>query len=72
MAEAISVAKEQNDTHGLVMALFLAATLGHFERRTAEVERLATELMELATRQHFAFWLANRNHVPRLGTERFG
>jgi len=25
---------------------------------TAEVERLATELMELATRQHFAFWLA--------------
>src|SRR6516162_10035789 len=25
---------------------------------TAEVERLATELMELATRQHFAYWLA--------------
>jgi len=58
MAEAISVAKEQNDTHGLVMALYFAAMLGHFERRTAEVERLATELMEVATRQHFAYWLA--------------
>ena len=58
MAEAISVAKEQNDTHGLVMALFFAGALGHIERRSAEVERLATELMELATRQHFAFWLA--------------
>jgi len=58
MAEAISVAKEQNDTHGLVLALFFVAMLDHFERKTAEVERLATELMELATRQHFAFWLA--------------
>src|SRR5262249_32877742 len=58
MAEAISVAKEQNDTHALVMALFFVAMLDHFERRSAEVERLAAELMELATRQHFAFWLA--------------
>jgi predicted ATPase len=58
MGEAISVAKKQNDTHGLVMALFFVAMLDHFGRRTAEVERLATELMELATRQHFAFWLA--------------
>jgi hypothetical protein len=58
MDEAISVAKEQNDMHGLVMALFFVTMLDHFERRTAEVERLATELMEVATRQHFAFWLA--------------
>src|SRR6516225_10709706 len=40
------------------MALVFVAMLDHFERRTAEVERLATELIELATRQHFAFWLA--------------
>ncbi|HET8965954.1 MAG TPA: NACHT domain-containing protein, partial [Candidatus Acidoferrum sp.] len=58
IAEAMSVAKEQNDTHGLVLALFFAAALGRLERKTAEVEHLATELIELATRQHFAFWLA--------------
>jgi adenylate cyclase len=58
MAEAISVAKEQNDTHGLVMALFFVAMLDRFERRTAEVERLASDVIELSTRHHFAHWLA--------------
>ena len=32
--------------------------LGHFERNPAEVERLASDLIELSTRQNFAFWLA--------------
>jgi adenylate cyclase len=40
------------------MALYFAAALGYFERRPAEVERLVTELVERATRQHFAYWLA--------------
>ena len=57
MAEAISLAKELNDTHALALALFYAAFLGHFERNPAEVERLASDLIELSTRQNFALWL---------------
>ena len=58
MAEAISLAKELNDMHGLAVALYCAAFLGHFERNPAEVERLASDLIELSTRQNFALWLA--------------
>ena len=58
MAEAISLAKELNDMHALAVALYFAAVLGHFERNPAEVERLASDLIELSTRQNFAFWLA--------------
>jgi adenylate cyclase len=57
MAAAISLAKELNDTHALAEALFFAAILGYCVRDVAQVERLATELIELSTRQHFAFWL---------------
>ncbi len=35
--------------------------LAHFERNPAEVERLASELIELSTRHNFAFWLAGGN-----------
>jgi tetratricopeptide (TPR) repeat protein len=58
MAEAIALAKELNDMHGLAVALNYAAVLGYFERNPAEVERLATDLIELSTRQNFALWLA--------------
>jgi predicted ATPase len=58
MAEAISLAKELNDTHGLAVVLWCAAALGHFERSPAEVERYASDLIELSTRQSFALWLA--------------
>jgi hypothetical protein len=58
IAEAISVAKELNDTHGLVQALFFAGWILHFERNPTEVERRASEVIELATRHNFAFWLA--------------
>ena len=54
MAEAVSVAKESNDGHSLAMALFFAAVLAHFEGNAAEVERLASEAVELSTRQNFA------------------
>jgi serine/threonine protein kinase/tetratricopeptide (TPR) repeat protein len=57
-AEAISLAKELHDMHGLAVALWYAAVLGSFERNVAEVECLASELIELSTRQHFAHWLA--------------
>ena len=58
MAEAISLAKELNDMHGLAVALYFAAYLAHYERNPAEVERLASDLIELSTRQNFAYWLA--------------
>ena len=57
MAEAISLAKELNDMHALAVALTFGAVLGHFERNPAEVDRLASDLIELATRQNFVRWL---------------
>jgi predicted ATPase len=58
MAEAISLAKELNDMHALAVALWNAGTLAQFERNPAEVERLASDLIELSTRQTFAYYLA--------------
>jgi predicted ATPase len=58
MAEAIALAKKLNDMHGIAEALYFAACLSHYGRNPAEVERLASELIELATRQNFALWLA--------------
>ena len=46
--------------HGLAAALWHAMLLGHYEGNPAEVERLASELIELCTRQHFAQWLTGR------------
>ena len=56
--EAISLAKELNDMHGLAVALANAAALGYVERSAAEVESFATALIELSTRQSLAHWLA--------------
>jgi predicted ATPase len=58
MEEAISLAKELNETNSLAAALHFAAFLARYERNPAEVERLASDLIELSTRQNFAFWLA--------------
>ena len=41
----------------LGLALYWAALLAHFEGNAVEVERLASELIELTTRQGFASWL---------------
>jgi predicted ATPase len=57
MAQATSLAKQLNDTHALAAALLWATKLGHFERNPATVSRLASDLIELCTRQNFAFWL---------------
>jgi predicted ATPase len=58
MAEAISIAKELKDMYALVEALFFATMLDHFELKAVEVERLASELIELSTRHHFALYAA--------------
>ena len=58
IGEAISLAKELNDMHGLAVALNIAAILAQLERKSSEVERLASELIELSTRQCFRHWFA--------------
>ena len=58
MAEAISLAKELNDMHGLALALYYSAVLGYLELNPAEVEHLASDLIELSTRHNFAHLLA--------------
>jgi len=44
--------------HALALALWHAGCLAHFEHNPATVERVASDLIELSTRQNFAFWLA--------------
>ena len=58
MEEAISLAKELNDTNALALALNWAASLAYYERNPAEVDRLASDLIELSTRHNFVYWLA--------------
>ena len=42
----------------LANALNWAVILAYYERNPIEVERLATELIELSTHHHFAYWQA--------------
>jgi serine/threonine protein kinase len=58
MAEAILLAKQLNDMHALAVALWNAGILAHYECNCAEVDRLASDLIELSTRQNFLFFLA--------------
>jgi predicted ATPase len=58
MDEAVSIAKELNDTFALALALSWAAILGCAERNPAEVGRLASDLIELCRRHNFVHWLA--------------
>ena len=44
--------------HGLASTLYHAASIAYLERDPVEVERLASEVIELSTRHHFAHWLA--------------
>jgi predicted ATPase len=55
--EAISLAKELNDMHALAVALWNAGILAHYQRNRAEVDRLASELIEVCTRHNFSWWL---------------
>jgi predicted ATPase len=58
LAEGISLAKELNDMYGLGHSLLFAGLLGHFEHNPAEVERVASDLIELSIHQNFASYLA--------------
>jgi len=58
IAEAISLAKELNDINALAIALAWAAGMAANERNPAEVDRFASDLIELSTRDNFVFWLA--------------
>jgi predicted ATPase len=44
--------------NALALALQFAAYLANYERNPADVERLASELVELSTRHNFMHWLA--------------
>jgi predicted ATPase len=57
MVQAASLAKELNDTHALAVTLLWTVILRHLEGNPAEVARLASDLIELSTRQNFPFWL---------------
>jgi hypothetical protein len=56
--EAISLAEELNDLHGLATAIAFAGILGSLKRDAADVDRVASDLIELSTRHLFAQWLA--------------
>ena len=58
MVEGIALAKELNDMHALAVALWHSGWLASFESNCSEVERCASDLIELSTRQSFAYWLA--------------
>jgi predicted ATPase len=57
MEEAIVLARELNSMAALGLALYWAGFLAHFEGNHAEAERLASDLIELSTRQAFINWL---------------
>jgi tetratricopeptide (TPR) repeat protein len=58
MDEAVSIAKEMNDTFALALALNWAENLANLERNHAEADRLASDLLELSTHHNFVHWLA--------------
>jgi tetratricopeptide (TPR) repeat protein len=58
IADAISLAEELNDMNALAIALSWAAVMAANERNPAEVDRFASDLIELSTRDNFVFWLA--------------
>jgi adenylate cyclase len=57
IAETIALAKELNDMPALAQALLHVALLAQFERNPSEAERLASDDIELSTRQNIATWL---------------
>jgi len=55
--EAISLAKELNDTNALALALNWAANCAYLARNPSEVDRLASDLIELSTRHNLQYFL---------------
>ena len=57
LAKASSLAKDLNDMQGSVFVLYIMAHIAHFAENAAEVERLASDMMELSTRKNVGTWL---------------
>jgi len=57
LAEAISLAEKLNDTNALALALNWAANVAYNERNPAEVDRLASDSIELSTRHNLVYFL---------------
>jgi tetratricopeptide (TPR) repeat protein len=55
--QAISLAKELNDTNALALALNWAPNIAYYERDPAEVDHFASDLIELSTRHNFVYFL---------------
>jgi Anaphase-promoting complex subunit 5 len=58
IAEAISLAKQLKDMHGLAVALSSAGELAHYQRIAAQVQPWSSDLIELSTNHSFTHWLA--------------
>jgi hypothetical protein len=71
MAEAIALAKELNDMQALTITLWHTGILACFERNPAQVERLASDVIELATRQNIAQFLAGGEVLRGWARKRF-
>jgi predicted ATPase len=56
LSKAKSLAKKLNDVHGLVQALSVGAFIEYCERKASEVQKIASEMLELSTRHNFAFF----------------
>ena len=57
-AAEVGLAKELNDKNALALALQWAAVLAIYERNPAEVDRFASDLIELSSRYDFLHFLA--------------
>jgi hypothetical protein len=55
--EAISLAKELNDTNALALTLNWAGNIAYLARDPGEVDRVASDLIELATRHNLEYFL---------------
>jgi hypothetical protein len=58
ITDAISLAKELNDMIALALALQFSAYLAYHNRNSTQAERVASDLIELSTRQNFSYFLA--------------
>jgi predicted ATPase len=57
ITEAIALAKELKDTNALALAINWAANIAYYGRNPAEVERLASDSIELATHHNLEYFL---------------
>jgi predicted ATPase len=57
IVEAISLGKELKDMPALAHVLHIGALLAYYQRNPAEVDHMASDLIELSTRHNFAFYL---------------